>query len=188
MERPDTTDEQLLLLFDGELAPEEEAAVRRRLEGSARGAADLRAWGKLRTALRSTSADWAGSLDSDALFARIEAEIAASAQPAEPLQPAVGSEASLKARPAPLRVVPGRRERRIWTAVATGFAAAAAVALAVLSWPSGPQSPQQVSAVRGSEVVKVDFGSNTGTIFEVEGGAGESLAVVWIDEEEVAIP
>jgi hypothetical protein len=42
--------------------------------------------------------------------------------------------------------------------------------------------------VRGSEVVKVDFGSNTGTIFEVEGGAGESLAVVWIDEEEVAIP
>jgi hypothetical protein len=36
-------------------------------------------------------------------------------------------------------------------------------------------------------VLEVDFGANTGTIFEVEGGAGESLAVVWIDDEEVGV-
>jgi anti-sigma factor RsiW len=171
------------LLFDGELAPEEEAAVREGLEGSEHGAAELRAWGQLRTALQSTSSAWAGDLDSDALFARIEAEIGASAPSAEPSKPAVEPVMAPEAQPTALRAVPGRRERRVWAAVATGLAAAAAVALAVLSWPSGPPSP-----VRGSEVVKVDFGSNTGTVFEVEGGAGESLAVVWIDEEEVAIP
>jgi hypothetical protein len=37
-------------------------------------------------------------------------------------------------------------------------------------------------------VLEVDFGANTGTIFNVEGGAGESLAVIWIDDEEVGMP
>ena len=40
----------------------------------------------------------------------------------------------------------------------------------------------------GTEVLEVDFGVNTGTIFNVEGGAGESLAVIWIDDEEVGMP
>lgn len=186
MQGPKTRDEQLLLLFDGELPPKEDAAVRRSLEGSAEDAAQLHAWGQLRTGLKDASASWGAKIDSDALFARIEAEIGASADSPESPAPAQ-DEHTPDVQPIPLRAVPGRRERRIWVAVATGLAAAAAVALAVLSRPSGP-SPQDVSVVRGSEVVEVDFGRNTGTIFEVEGGAGESLAVVWIDEEEVAIP
>ena len=52
----------------------------------------------------------------------------------------------------------------------------------------GPSDGMASSAVRGSEVVEVDFGANTGTVFEVAGQAGQPLAVVWISDEEVAIP
>lgn len=187
MEGPKPSDERLLSLFDGELSPEEEAAVRRELEGSAEGAADLRAWSRVRSAMQETSSAWAGKIDSDALFARIEADIAASEASHGAPEPSARPAQAAEASPIPLRVVPGRRERRIWAAVATGLAAAAAVALAIVSWPSR-QAPPHTSTVRGSEVVAVDFGANTGTIFEVEGGAGQSLAVVWIDEEEVGIP
>ena len=174
MESAKTEDEKLQMFFDGELAPEEEAAFRRELESSPEDAAQLRELEQLREAMQSVSADWAGEIDSDALFARIEADISA---PVIPIDRPVE-------RPV-LREVPGPRERRVWGAAATGFAAAAAVFLAVIAWPEGtPQGADQL-AVRGSEVLEVDFGSNTGTIFEVEGGAGESLAVVWIDDEQV---
>ena len=176
MERGKTEDEKLQKFFDGELAPEEEAAVRRSIESSPDGTAQLREWEQLRDAMKTVSADWAGELDSDALFARIEAEISAPVVPIE--QP--------KQEPPALRVVPGGRERRVWGGVATGFAAAAAIFLAVMAWPESHLDPAPVT--RGSEVLEADFGSNTGTIFEVEGGAGESLAVVWIDDEEVGLP
>jgi len=175
MQSPKTEDEKLQMFFDGELAPEEEAAVRRSLEGSPEGTAQLREWEQLREAMKSVSADWAGEIDSEALFARIESEITA---------PAVPVTQPKQEQPA-LRVVPGGRERRVWGGVATGFAAAAAIFLAVMAWPG---EPTPVPVARGSEVLEVDFGSNTGTIFEVEGGAGESLAVVWIDDEEVGLP
>jgi anti-sigma factor RsiW len=176
MERGKTEDEKLQMFFDGELAPEEEAAVRRGLEASPDGAAQLREWEQLRDAMKSVSADWAGELDSDALFARIESEITA---PVVPIEPS-------RQEPPALRVVPGGRERRVWGGVATGFAAAAAIFLAVMAWPESHLDP--VPITRGSEVLEADFGSSTGTIFEVEGGAGESLAVIWIDDEEVGLP
>jgi negative regulator of sigma E activity len=181
MESAKTEDEKLQMFFDGELAPEEEAAMRRELEGSTEGQAQLREWERIRDAIQSVSSDWAGALDSDALFARIEADIDAAALPTEAEAPPV--------EPAPpvLRVVPGGRERRVWGAVATGFAAAAAIFLAVMTWPS-EQAPSDGMLTRGTEVLEVDFGANAGTIFNVEGGAGESLAVVWIDDEEVGMP
>ena len=40
-----------------------------------------------------------------------------------------------------------------------------------------------VEAPHGSEVEEVDFGDNTGTVFAVEGEAGEPIAVVWITDE-----
>jgi len=177
MESGKTEDEKLQMFFDGELSPEDEASVRRSLEGSPEGTAQLREWEQLRDAMKSVSTDWAAELDSDALFARIEAEISAPVIPIDrPLrQPA-------------LQQVPGGRERRVWGAIATGFAAAAAIFLAVVAWPESAPQGGDPTVARGSQVLEVDFGSNTGTIFEVEGGAGESLAVVWIDDEEVGLP
>jgi anti-sigma factor RsiW len=171
-----TEDDKLQMLFDGELAPEEEAAVRRDLEASAEGMVQLREWERIRDAMQRMSTEWTGALDSDALFARIEADIAAPA----PQEPAVVA-------PPVLRVVPGGRERRVWGAIATGLAAAAAILLAVMARPGEP-TPSDVEMARGTEVLEVDFGANTGTIFNVEGGAGESLAVIWIDDEEVGMP
>ena len=178
MESVKTEDQKLQMLFDGELTPEEEAALRRDLEQSEEGVAQLREWEQLRDAMRSASAEWSGAIDSDALFSRIEAEISV---------PNVVELPTPKEEPPTLHAVPGTRERRIWGVAATGFAAAAAIFLAVMSWPSDP-APSDLPLARGTEVLQVDFGDNTGTIFNVEGGAGQSLAVVWIDEEEVGLP
>jgi len=176
MQSANTEDDKLQMFFDGELTPEEEAAVRRDLESSAEGMAQLREWNRIRDAMKGTSREWSGALDSDALFARIEADIA---RPAASDAPVVA--------PPVLRVVPGSRERRVWGAVATGLAAAAAILLAVIARPGEP-TPTHVEMARGTEVLEVDFGANTGTIFNVEGGAGESLAVIWIDDEQVGMP
>lgn len=182
MQRSNTEDEKLQMFFDGELAPEEEIAVRRDLEGSPEAMAQLREWKQLREGMKSISADWSKKVDSEALFGRIQAQIGSPTREVEP---------SKRDRPE-LRVVPGRRERRIWGGVATGFAAAAVIFLAVMAWPKSRPGPTDLAGAgtrtRGSEVLEADFGSNTGTIFEVEGGAGESLAVVWIDDEEVGRP
>lgn len=176
MQSAETEDQRLQMFFDGELTPDEEAAVRRDLERSAEGKAQLREWEQIRGAMKTMSSGWAGEIDSDALFARIEAEVALPAA-REPIESA----------PPVLRAVPGVRERRVWGAVATGLAAAAAIFLAVIAWPT-EQVPPGDEMARGTEVLEVDFGANTGTIFNVEGGAGESLAVIWIDDEEVGMP
>ena len=184
MERSKAADEKLQMFFDGELTPEEEAAVRQELERSSEGASELREWETIE-AMQQVSRRWTEEIDSDALFARIQSEIGAPAQ-GEPEQegaPAVDSAVD-SAAPV-LRVVPGGRERRIWGVVATGFAAAAAIFLAVMTWPAEPTT---APTARGTEVLEVDFGPNAGTIFNVEGGAGESLAVVWIDDEQVGLP
>jgi anti-sigma factor RsiW len=175
------TDEKLQMFFDGELSPEEEAQFRRELESSPDGQEELRQWSEVREAMQATSQEWTAELDSDALFARIEAELEAptAVGPQVPMPPE---------RPQPaLRVVPGGREKRIWGGVATGLAAAAAIFLAVLSSPGDPNGAPDEESL-GTEVVEVDFGANSGTVFNVEGGAGQPLAVVWIDDEGVGIP
>jgi len=170
MESSKIENEKLQMFFDGELPPEEEAAVRRSLEDSPDQAAQVAEWEQLRNAMQSASAKRAGEIDSDALFARIGQQLDVHEE-----QPA-------------LRVLPGGRERRVWGGMAAGFAAAAAIMLAVVAWP-GEQAPTEMTGVtRGSEVLEVDFGEYAGTVFMVEGGAGQSLSVVWINDEEVAIP
>ena len=57
MESPKTQDQKLQMFFDGELAPEEEAAVRRDLEGSTEGAARLREWEQVRAAMKGVAAE-----------------------------------------------------------------------------------------------------------------------------------
>lgn len=95
------------------------------------------------------------------------------------------------------------QQRRTVIMVVTGFAAAAAAAIALLG-PSQPgdgdplvatttQPPTTTSSpvvapeldeqLHQTEVLAVDFGSNVGTIFSVEGSEGARYAVVWLTDE-----
>lgn len=68
----------------------------------------------------------------------------------------------------------------------TVLAAAAAFVLVFGRRGAEPTEPKTATAPvqQGSEVLEVDFGSNAGTHFTVEGERGERLAVVWIDDWE----
>ena len=179
MQGPKTEEERLQMFFDGELPSEEEAAVRQSLESSEELATELEQWGQLRESMQRISSEWAEGVDSEALFARIESELEAPAA-----RPSITTSA-MPSAPPPLRVVPGGRERKVWGAMAGGLAAAAAMLLAVFAWPA---EPNRTEIARGSEVVQVDVGEYAGTVFMVEGGAGQPLSVVWISDEEVGVP
>ncbi len=165
--------DQLQRYFDDELSTQEAAEVQKHLEGSPESTAELRQLGQIRAAMQEASAEWTAEVDSNALFARIEQDI--DAAPAAP----------------PLKVIRGGGVKRVYQGLGFGLAAAAAILIAVLTWPDrqGPTSPTPppVVVTRGSEVLEVDFGNNTGTVFEVEGAVGQPLAVVWIDDE-VGLP
>src|SRR5690606_41299445 len=62
--------------------------------------------------------------------------------------------------------------------------AAAAAFVLVYGRRTAPSETEQalMPAHQGSEILEVDFGSNAGTHFTVEGEHGERLAVVWIDD------
>jgi len=180
-------DERLQQFFDGELPPEEESKVRQVIEASAEERARLEALERLRSLLRIAAEDAASDLDSDGLYGRIRHGI---------------DHPGGKAIEGGLRVVggaPGPVEGwKVWIPTAAGLAVAAAVLLAVLRpWEGAPvvRSPQgdervEVEATTttviepplGSEIEEVDFGENTGTVFAVQGEAGEPIAVVWIDD------
>lgn len=160
--------EQLQRYFDGELSSQEAAEVQQQLESSPQGTTELRQLTQIRSAMREAATEWASQVDSDALFGRIEQELAHA-----PSVPA-------------LKVIRGGGAKRVYQGLGFGLAAAAAILLAVFTWPEsdsiGPDSPP-VAVTRGSEVLEVDFGTNTGTVFEVKGAVGQPLAVVWIDDE-----
>ena len=102
---------------------------------------------------------------SDALFARIEGAI----------------EREQEAERPRLRLLPFGG-----AGVTVTILAAAAAFVLVYGRRSAPPETERVAlpAPQGSEIVEVDFGSNAGTHFTVEGEHGEKLAVVWIDDWE----
>ncbi len=164
--------------FDGDLDADERRDAEALLERSPAARAMLAGLDRQRALLRATADDWAAQLSargSEDLFARIQAELPAPAR----------SSAPTAARPA-LRAIPGGR-LRIYAAVTVVLAAAAAALLWVRqATPSGgadTEHGQLAAHVRGSEVIAADFGRNAGTVFNVEGQAGEALAVVWISDQ-----
>ena len=178
-------DEMLQRYHDGELPPEEVERVRAVLQESADDAARLERLERLGDLIRLSADDVASDLSSDELFAAVKRGIV------EEEQRRPGTR---------LRMVEGGKQSRQRTAVVAVLALAAA-GLLVYLWPRDtgtsvagtqeqrpveetPQMPVVVDEPpAGSEVVEVDFGENTGTVFAVEGDAGEPIAVVWIDEE-----
>lgn len=194
-------EEKLQRYFDGELSEPEADEVRRVLEASEAERARLHRLQRLRYMVQVAAEDTSRDLDASALYERVERGIQTEDQAG-----ADGEDASA----APyLRAVGGRsrrRTRRAATRLVAGgtLAAAAAVLLAVFGpWAGGKrqtrveqphehgQQPAVVrdegkkayaNAPRGSKVIDYNFGTKTGTVFEVEGEGGDPVAVVWIDE------
>jgi hypothetical protein len=115
-------------------------------------------------------------LDSDALFARIEAGVRQ--------QKALGFGERL-------RLVGGEwyeHKRSVLLPAAASLAAAAAALVILLvpreaRQPVGGEPGATTAQVHGTRVENVDFGQSTGTVFEVD-NEGVSAAVVWISDEE----
>lgn len=178
-------DDKLQRYFDGELTEGEATVMRRDIEASDLEKARIRQLERLGELMVFDAEEIASDIDSDALFASIEAGIA---QEGPRLQLIEGA----------------RRKQQAGVAVAVAVAIAAAVALVLLLKPPATDVAEThpmdddreiivhhdetemhiVHPPAGSEVVRIDFGSNTGTIFQVEGNHGQPLAVVWIDEDQ----
>jgi hypothetical protein len=209
------TDERLSQHFDGELPAEDGEALAEELANDAALRAKLEGLSQLRKLIVAATDERGDEVDSDALWARIEAGLSsdvvdedpmlpgALGLPAGPVQPALlGSE--VEKRGAALELVPGgkkssdakaapKRRNVVWIGMAASLAVAAAVLLFVFRPSSifptdgGTPTPMAVAPPPGSEVVEVDFGYSTGAIFSVEGGQGEHIAVVWISDEKASV-
>ncbi len=170
--------------FDGELESEETAEVRRLLSARADLRMDLERMGEIRSLLRESVEKSAAELDSDDLFARIEARIDRD-----------GEEPKRDVRPRLVAIEGGKRTRRVAAVVLGAVAIAAAVLLFVIrpTESSGvlddsiavhsgdaSESVATVETVFQTEVIEVDFGDNSGAIFAIEGEHGERHAVVWL--------
>ena len=184
-------DDMLQRYFDGDLSEAEAEVVRKTLEESATERARLRALERSRTLIRVAANESAKELDSEALFARVRAGVSDAS-----VAQATGSVRSLED-------ASQRKRKSAWIPVAAVLAIAAAVLLAIVVRNKTPEPTAQevdrhppaeavartaspnTPAPHGSSVVEVDFGSNTGTVFEVEGATGEPLAVVWINDEGI---
>jgi anti-sigma factor RsiW len=169
-------DDTLQRYYDGDLSPLEARTVQARIEGDASAQARLAQLAKLTELLQANAKELGRSVDSSALFAAIEARVAT----AEKL--------GFGAR---LRVLSGEWVEHKRTTLVPLFAAtavAAATLLVVTRTHPEQVTPLDESALasaesHGTRVENVDFGSNTGTVFEIE-DRGRAVAVVWITEDE----
>lgn len=185
-------DDTLQRYYDGELSPIEERVVRARVQGDLEAQKRLRELARLSELFRVAATDMGESLDSDALFADIQAGIKRQA----------GLGFGERLRVVSSEWFEHKRALVIPLAVAGAVAAAALLTLATPATHAPEQLAEKsahapVSApsmgapaapsVQGSHVENVDFGSNTGTVFEIE-SEGVATAVVWISDEEGAVP
>jgi anti-sigma factor RsiW len=184
MTTPHIDDDLLQRYFDGDLPEGEADEVRRTVEASDDARAQLDRLDRLGRLMRLAADDLSLDVGTEDLYARVSQDVKAGD------------------RRAALRPIEGGRGRRMAVATGMGLALAAAVTLALLQpWQASPGTPVAEAPVRdalpalaggaeqpgrqGSEVLEVDFGGNTGTVFEVQGAAGQPLAVVWINDDGV---
>jgi anti-sigma factor RsiW len=204
-------DTQLLHRYvDGDLSDAERTALLARAASDPTVRARIEGLLEVRRLVEEVSEDACRDLDSGALFAGIEAKLAA--EPAGADQSV--DELTGPRRPA-LRVLPGGRDegakapaevpaevrrRRVIGVVIAGLAVAAAAVIALTQYgeppevarveaPEAPEAPAPPEATVAdaeparTEVLEVDFGTNAGTIFAVEGDEGDRYVVVWLEED-----
>lgn len=178
-------DDQLQMYFDAELGDGESTIVRRHLVGCSECKGRLRAMEQLHSFFEMAAEDVSTDLPSEELFAKIKAGLAES-------KPGLKTIEGGRATPAPATGL----KRSAWVPIAVGFAVAAAVLIGVIistenddddvARPVPPRRAPEVLVQEvpvGTSVHDVDFGENTGTVFQVEGDDGGSLAVVWINDD-----
>ncbi len=194
MTQPTLDDALLHRYYDGDLSPEEAAKVEAALADDEGAQEKLGALEELGALVRAHSTAAGADLDADALFASIEAGLQHDEDTTEA---------------PPLRVIAGGASPRPQSR-APAYIMIAVAAAALLVFFIGPTfAPEPIAendtdvvtpereeepglviidtAPAGSEVLAVDFGSNTGTAFTVEGDVGQPVAVLWISDEETTI-
>jgi hypothetical protein len=191
-------DEKLQQYFDAELAEEEMSEIRAILAESEGDQRRLDALARLRELVNLAADADAEGLDSEEMFDNVRLGMRTGQ-----------SMRVIHGGAEPTREPPKSLEPWKLAAPAVMLAIAAGVALALFGPGQTPddsvadddpvveESPEividddhseaivHVEPPHGSEVIEVDFGENTGTVFAVEGEAGEPIAVVWITDEEV---
>ena len=187
-------EEALHMHFDGELAPSEAASVQRHLATCGECTRRLSSLQRLREMIVMSAEQVASEVDFDAMFGRVEQGTKAAPAPGLLDRLQIWVTESLEHNPF-----------KVWAPVG-GFAVAAAVLVFVLTRSGGvlsdpeqqepelakpgivdtsrePKREKMMIASNASEVVQVDFGSNTGTVFEIALADGASTPVVWINED-----
>jgi anti-sigma factor RsiW len=182
-------EEALHMHFDGELAPPEAASVQRHLATCGECGDRLASLQRLREMIVMSAEHAASEVDFEAMFGRVEQGTKAAPAPSWGERITLWVTESLQHNP-----------MKVWAPVG-GFAVAAAVLVFVLTRSGGveetpelarkgvieearePKREKMMIASNASEVVQVDFGSNTGTVFEIALADGASTPVVWINED-----
>lgn len=175
-------DDKLQRYVDQELTEGEMKVVGRDVAKSEFEQARVAQLGRLSALMRDNADEIAKGVDAEVLFRKITQGVAAD--------------------PSPRLELKKTQTRRTSAVVGVALAMAAAVTIAFLIRPpdenpiaarNPADDPREVlvendlplihvEAPQGSSVERVDFGANTGTVFEVEGDEGQPLAVVWIAE------
>lgn len=162
-------DDTLQRYHDGDLSPLEARRVATLVAADPAAKKRLEELAWLSARVREVGAELSASVRTDELFAAIEAQLDKAQRPT---------------RGEHLRVLSSEwiaHKRSALIPMAATFAVAAAALIAVLRPPTPPA--ETVVLAKGSQVENVDFGTSTGTVFEVD-NEGVAAAVVWISDED----
>jgi anti-sigma factor RsiW len=198
-------EDALNMHFDGELAPSEAASVERHLASCGECTKRLHSMQRLREMIAMSADEVASQVDFDAMFGRIEQGAKAAPQPSLWERLTLWLEESLRHNP--MRVWAPAGGLALAAAAALVFALKSSSPGAagdeemrarsgiieegreklsrdkVMVAANEPPPAEPLAEANASEVVQVDFGSNTGTVFEIALADGASTPVVWINED-----
>lgn len=198
-------EDALNMHFDGELAPAEAASVERHLASCGECSKRLLSMQRLHEMITVSAEQVASEVDFDAMFGRVEQGTKVAAGPGLIERVTLWVTESLQHNP--MRVWAPAGGLALAAAAAVAFVLSSSgsgvegehevarrgviaeereikrdkmmVAQNEAPKPAG-EGPTESNA---SEVVQVDFGSNTGTVFEIALADGASTPVVWINED-----
>lgn len=197
-------EDALNMHFDGELAPSEAASVERHLATCGECNKRLHSMLQLREMITVSAEQAASQVDFDAMFSRIERGAKAAPMPGLMERLTIWIQESLQHNPARVWAPAGGLALAAAAAVAfvlrsSGpgvdgeqemarrgvIAEEREIKREKMMLAENQPKPEAVEPAgsNASEVVQVDFGSNTGTVFEIALADGASTPVVWINED-----